>query len=804
MPMVTGLFSGLDLRAGPTPTVDVTTHVHATRVTARQTVAWVLAGLAGIAALLLVAIGDRPRRPWAALAGLLGGAVRNARLPDAVVGGVLLGWWVLSPAYLDDGWVIARELMFSPSGGFSNYYSNIGANLPLNYWHEWLEHWLVEASTSLLFLRLQALFLLAATWICCRLVLARVLASSVGESNTALWSLASVFLVGAMSWGMTLRPEPLTAALVMGVMVCVLLFRERETTAPVVVAAALLALALSSHHAGIVGFAPLLVVAPQLFRWARARIAVATTVFAATCALFAVLLFVGSDLEQRRLDAQITRFYGATEMWRDEIARYAFLSEQDYGTPLRRLSVVLMGLAIFAFMLRVRRERHGLLDFPASVLTVGIVLLIATPSKWPSHFGALLGFAAVAFAAEAARLREEGASERRWRAWPFLAVVAAAAAAAWSWWTREQWNVVDLRTLDWFPGFEASVPFARLATLLPVLVLATAVAVALARGHRETLPRVPWQVASWTAPLLAVPLLVFTVGILVADVAKADSWTLTRQNLASVAGDPACGLAEDLLVPTPHSARALAIVQPDQTGRVPSWLPAPPVNGLPRFALGPTGRGSARTPWFELPESGFVGVFVAGAPGPTDTVRVEWGRRRGGQIELLHAGDVAGLTGPLTGSSQWHFLPASELPAPGPYATVVRTALVSDTAPGAAIAITAPVVYTTEKLAQMLNRGEPRTLVLPNLVTYFPCAMLPRLEDGIFEVPQYVLVSPNPHSPIRYPVSGPFAGLIDVYELQRLSTGDSPNPPDEALVYEVIREIQGANLAPPARATHVS
>ena len=804
MPVVTGLFSGLDLRAGPTPTVDVRTQVHATRVTARQTIAWVLAALAATAALVLVAIGHRPRRPWTAISGLLSLAARSVRLPDAVVGTVLLGWWVLSPAYLDDGWVVARELMYSSSGGFSNYYSNIGANLPLNYWHEWLEHWLVEASTSLLFLRVQALLLLAATWICCRWVLARVLASSVGESKTALWSLTSVFLVGAMSWAMTLRPEPLSAALVMGVMVCVLLFRERETTAPIVVAAILVALALSSHHAGIVGFAPLLVAAPQLYRWVRARVAVATTVFAATCALLAVLLFVGSDLEQRRLDAQITRLYGATENWRDEIARYAFLSEQDYGTPLRRLSVVLIGLAIFAFVLRARREGRGLLDFPASVLTVGVALLILTPSKWPSHFGALLGFAAVAFAAEAARLREEAAVERRWQAWPFIAVVVAAGAATWAWWTREQWNVVDLRTLEWFPGFEAQFPFARLAALVPVFVLAVAVVTALARGRRETLPRVPWRVASWTAPLLAVPLLIFTVGILVADAAKAESWTLTRQNLSTLAGDPACGLAEDLHVPVPDSARSLAQVGADRGGSVPSWLPAPPVAGLSRFALGPAGRGSASAPWFELPANGRVGVFVAGAPGIGDTLRVQWGRRTGSDVEVLRDDAVVGLTGPLTGNSQWQFLPATELPSREPDATVVRTTLVSDTAPGAAIAVTAPVVYASEKLADKLNRDEPRTLVLPNLVTYFPCVRLPRLGDGVFEIPRYVLVSPNPHSPLRYPVSGPFAGLVDVYELARLSTGDSSNPPDEALVYEVDQDIGGAALAPPVKTTRAS
>ena len=94
MPIVTGLFSGLDLRAGPAPSVDVRTQVHATRVTARQTIAWVLAALGATAALVLVAIGDRPRRPWSAISLLASRALRSVRLPDAVVGAALLGWWI--------------------------------------------------------------------------------------------------------------------------------------------------------------------------------------------------------------------------------------------------------------------------------------------------------------------------------------------------------------------------------------------------------------------------------------------------------------------------------------------------------------------------------------------------------------------------------------------------------------------------------------------------------------------------------------------------------------------------------------
>ncbi|MGH3132584.1 MAG: arabinosyltransferase domain-containing protein, partial [Gaiellaceae bacterium] len=596
--------------------------------------------------------------------------------------------------------------------------------------------------------------------------------------------------------GMTMRPEPLTAVLVMGVMVCIVLHLERGTTAPIAFAAVLVVLALSSHHAGVVSFAPLLVAAPPLARWARARVAVATTIAASTSALLATLLFVGSDLEQRRLDAQITRLYGATETWRDEIARYALLSEQDYGTSLRRLSVVLIALAVASFVLRARRARRGLLDFPAAVLAAGMVLLVLTPSKWPSHFGALLGVAAVAFAAEAARLRAEAARQRSWRAWPFVALGAATAATAWSWWTREQWNVIDLRTLEWFPGFESRFPLSQLATLLPLLVLAAAIVVALARGRRDRLPALPWSVAALTGPLIAVPVIAFGVGVLVADAAKTDGWTLTRQNLESVLGDPACGLAEELVIPVRSSARALVAAQPAGERRTPSWAPPPPVASLPRHALGPTGEDSASTGWFVLPGDGRFGLYVAGTPGPADGLVLDWGRRTGGGVELLSSDAVAANTGVLTGTSPWRFFATGDLPAPAPNASFVRVTLRSDSMPGSAVAVTAPVTYANEELARRMDRASP-TLVLPNLVTYFPCADLPVLGDGVVEVPHHVLVSSNPHSAIRYPISSPFAGLVDVYELERLPISDSTNPPDELFAFEVDRRIPGGKELPP-------
>ena len=808
MPFVSGVFSELDLRSGASPSIDVTTAVHGARTTVRQTIAWTVAALAVFAALLLVAVERRPRWSWAAATGLVRQAVRHARTADAVVAIVLLGWLVISPAFYDDGWVIARQRAFSAAGGFSNYYNVFGTNLPNGYWLEWVQHWLTQSSAALLILRVPALLCLAATWILCRWVLARVLASSPGEDRTALWALTSAFVIGALAWGMTLRPEPAIALLVTGVLACMVRFVERETVAPVAVAAVLIPLAVTGHHSGIVSLAPVLVVAPKLVPWARRRLPVAATIVAATVALFAVLAFVGSDADQRRADAQAARaFASSPASWHNEAVRYAnLLLDTQFSTPLRRASVALIGLAVLALVMRRRRAGRALLDIPATTLAVGLLLLIATPSKWPWHFGALLGIAALAVAAETARLRDEAARSPGWRAWPFLAIGVAIVAAAWSWSPRNSWGLLDLRTLDWTLGLERWLPISTLAVALPLLLLVGATLVAVTRGRRRQAREIPWRVASWTAAALAAPLIAFTAAILVADTAKTSSWTLARQNIETLWANPGCGLADDVLVADQKSMRPLLLAEASAGTSTPAWVPPAPVQNLPRFALGPAGEGSATSPWFHLPSRRGIGLFFAGSLGPSDSLELAWGRFRRDRIDRLAADQVSvKFTPEQSGSASWRFLAAGELPPRAPGATVVRTTLRGGTAPGATVAVTAPVTYTNGELVKRLDRGGSVTLVNPGLLAYFPCAKQPQLSRGAVEVPRQIVRPTNdPTWSVTYRVTNPFAGLLDLYRVEQLPLTDSRNPLANVAVFEIEQLIPGAKLAPPTRVTLTS
>ena len=807
-PIVSGLFSELDLGTGAPLAIDVTTAVHAARTTVRQAIAWAVAILALVAALLLVAVEGRPRWSWVAATSLVRRAIGQARPADAVVAAVLLGWWVIAPAFYDDGWVIARQTEFSTTRGFSNYYNVLGTNLPNGYWLEWAQHWLTQSSSALLILRVPALLCLAATWILCRWVLARALAPFPGRDRTALWALTSGFLVGALAWGMTLRPEPATALLVTGVLACMVRFVERETVAPVAVAAVLVPLAVTGHHAGVVSLAPVLVVAPKLVPWARRQLPAAATIVVATAALFAVLAFVGSDAGQRRTDAQAARaFASSPASWHNEAVRYAnLLLDTQYSTPLRRASVALIGLAVLAFVMRRRRAGRALLDIPATTLAVGLFLLIATPSKWAWHFGALLGIAALAVAAETARLRDEAARSPGWRAWPFLAIGVAIVAAAWSWSPRNSWGLLDLRTLDWTLGLERWLPISTLAVALPLLLLVGATLVAVTRGRRRQAREIPWRVASWTAAALAAPLIAFTAAILVADTAKTSSWTLARQNIETLWANPGCGLADDVLVADQKSMRPLLLAEASAGTSTPAWVPPAPVQNLPRFALGPAGEGSATSPWFHLPSRRGIGLFFAGSLGPSDSLELAWGRFRRDRIDRLAADQVSvKFTPEQSGSASWRFLAAGELPPRAPGATVVRTTLRGGTAPGATVAVTAPVTYTNGELVKRLDRGGSVTLVNPGLLAYFPCAKQPQLSRGAVEVPRQIVRPTNdPTWSVTYRVTNPFAGLLDLYRVEQLPLTDSRNPLANVAVFEIEQLIPGAKLAPPTRVTLTS
>jgi hypothetical protein len=787
MPIVSGLFSGLDLRQGSAPSIAVTTTTYGSRSTIAQTVLRALAALAALAALILVA---QPRRPRPT-AGFVRRTVTRVGLVDAIVVLVLLGWWIVGPAFYDDGWVTAGQKNFAVTGGPTSYYDSFAVTSSLQYWLVWVEHWLFDSSNALLVLRIPALVCLAATWVLCRWIFGR-LTTTAGRAGR--WALASAFLTGALAWGMTLRPEPVVALLVTSVVACMVLFVERGTTAPLAGAAVLIALAVSAHPAGLVTLAPVVVALPAVVRWARPRAAVAGTIVLAGAALLGILALLGSDLEHLRASAASLRAFGVeTAGWRDELTRYSLLSRDLYGAPLRRLWVVLALLAVFAYLLRGRRERESsTLDLPAAAVGVALLLLIVTPSKLPWHFGVLIGLAAVALAAETERLVAES---RGWHVRPFVVLGATTVAAAWSWSPRLTWSDLDLRTLHWTLGVERHLTLAKAAGAAPVLLLVALVLIVLARQGARRLDGVPWRAAAWAVPVVSIPLIAFTIAVFVADAAKTSSWTLTRQNFDTLRGDLRCGLANDSLVPVLSSMSALPPLGP--IGKPPPWLPTSPVAGLPRFALTPQGRSRpARSPWFRLIPGRRIGFFLTGIPDSSETIELEWGLAGGAKATVLQAGqvvaDLASDARPELG--YWRFSAGSSLPPAPAGVNALRFSVRTAGAPAAGMGFTSPVTYADETLARTLERAEP-ALALPNLLPYFPCTRLPAVSRGVADVPKLIVAFRDTTWPLGSGTS-PFDEQPDLYPFVRLPLSDSADPPDDVAVYVVDTRIDGAALAP--------
>jgi hypothetical protein len=380
-----------------------------------------------------------------------------------------------------------------------------------------------------------------------------------------------------------------------------------------------------------------------------------------------------------------------------------------------------------------------------------------------------------------------------------VALGAACLAAAWAWSPRDGLSTLDLRTYTWAPD----APLATLGILALVAILGGALLLARRRGDR--LPDVPWRVASWAAIVLVGPMLLFTVAVLAADAAKTDGWTLTRQNLGAFGGDAGCGLADDLLVPAAGTLRPLDGTAAGRGAAVPPWVPPPPLDAVSRFVLGPAQTTQIASPWFELRDDAPLGLYVAGTPNPTDRLELEWGRRRGSEVDGIQTDQVS--MRPFSGAGAalpWRFVSANELPTPAEGADAVRVTLSGGTGPSAAVAVATPVTYANEPLARRLASPSSRPLVFPNLVTYFPCAELPHFASGAAEAPRQIVIPSDAGSPVREPATSPFAGVLDLYQLERLPLADSGNPPDDFIVFDVAGDIPGAVEAAPTVTTSIA
>jgi hypothetical protein len=199
------------------------------------------------------------------------------------------------------------------------------------------------------------------------------------------------------------------------------------------------------------------------------------------------------------------------------------------------------------------------------------------------------------------------------------------------------------------------------------------------------------------------------------------------------------------------------------------------------------------------------GFFLGGTPEPSDRLELEWGRTASGSVETLGTNEISTEFQSDTQPEliPWRFIAAGSLPSPPQGSNAVRLVLHSDVPPGSVVALTSPIAYRNRRLAEVLESDGLPTLVIPNLVTYVPCARQPRVSSGVAEVPGLILGLRDSIWPIASGTS-PFDGVPELYRLTRLPLTDSAEPPQDVVVYRVDRQIPGAVEAPADATTVIS
>ncbi|MEE9205546.1 MAG: arabinosyltransferase domain-containing protein, partial [Acidimicrobiia bacterium] len=713
------------------------------------------------------AIQNRPRHVWTR-AGL-----GRIRLLDVAVLGTLLLWILFLPPFFDDGWVVARSRAYDDYGGFSTIYSADAAVFPFGYWFQLLQHLWFGLRTAPFIMRLPVLLLGIGTWFGLRSV-ARSL--DVPRSGPSTWLMGGVFVVGFGAWG-SLRPEPLVAALVLASLALAIRFRSGERGWVLAAWIAVIALAVTTHPAGVIASAPAIASWRRLGDWARSdresgSVAVASLL--TLVALTLVLLFFDSNL-QTTLESYDASTGHSLSVF-DEPERYRLLAGNDeeaqFGTVIRRAHVGLMFVAAGAFLIRRLGGRRTMRDLAGWTLIVGLALLSLTPSKWPWHFGGLIAVAALVAALEFRR-RDPGRS-RLGMAQPAIVTAALVVVMAWAWSVpAPSWTAFDLRSHRWWKGAVNFFPV-DLSTVGVWAGLAVVVSLSVWGGRRWWRRMEGWSVPAGLGILSVALVVSVTAMTFVLDVLRTDGWTFGRQNIEAALGSTRCGMGDEVLVPVAGSLHRLNWTGGDSVGAdavakdagFDGFRGMEP-GGFPRFGInevrpvsdlgevgswvedagspGEGNRGSHRSQWHRLEASDdLVALMVMGTFGGEgeSAIAVQWGVATSTAIEDMGL-DYVTPSGYFT---DWTLLTVK----PPPGADRIRLLLIDATDVGW-VASSAPLGLSTAPLAAVAAQGDSISVV-PPLLLYTPCVETPAIERGIVASPgMMVLRSRWSHGQIVWP-----------------------------------------------------
>ncbi len=709
----------------------------------------VAAGSLGLVGREIVVRGMGKRRESGLVRRLLGSVV----VVDVGVVVGLIVWWLVIPTNIDDGWIAATQNGYEPYGDFTGVYTR-SAQLPLGYWVNWVQHFWSGLSSAAVVMRLPVLVLGVGTWAGLRSV-----GRSFGVPGTggSVWLMGAVFLVGFGAWGMTLRVEPVMAALLVASLALAIRFVRGKRGWVVVAWVVVMALAVTAHPAGVVVVAPLLVSWRSVWGWVRSNREAALVGLAAAvmlASLIGLLVFIDSNLTGRLevlgggASGTHDKFIG------DELLRYRLLGQTPYATAMRRMAVALIFIGVGAFLLR-RRRGAAVENLPGWSLIVGLGLLSLTPSKWPWHFGGLLALAALVVAIE---LHRTGGARS------LLAVAGIGAAMSWAWTLSLSWTALDLRTQQWWSGAANILPF-ELSSLAVWAGIGAATWGVVTIYRRSAALTNVWSAPEALVVVSALLVVAVTASTLVVDVVRTDGWTFGGQNVKGLVGASGCGLGDEIEVPVPGSLHGLVVgsgavsVEADRVasragfagggvferggfspsslnsvrplasmGDVGSWKVS---GGLPADA----NRGSYRSEWFEVGSDDdsvvlmVMGSYRGAASELGNAVGLQWGVSSASGVGDLGV-ERAELSGYFTDWSLVEFEARAG-------ADRVRLLLRDDSVGSgdAWVASSLPLGMSVASVGEVVAADQLDIVVTPPLALYFPCVDVPRFERAVVRPP---------------------------------------------------------------------
>lgn len=673
---------------------------------------------------------------------------RLAAWSTAYVGGLLGVLLFVEPLFEDDGWVMATIENYSSTGQFGNYYNSWNSTYASATAFMHMLQWVLGWSSSLVALRGLALVVSVVSWWLMLRIFHRLSHGDLLRFRRHVLYALPAYSLCAISWLITLRPEPYIAMASAVVLLCAIAVVQDEDMRYLALAGVACGFAIASHPGGIVAVAPMLVIAPELLTRVRTRVIrlrdlAWSLMFPAAASLW--MLFADLDVGGWRLQARLNENPGISNFtWRDDLLHY--LSLFDAGNAPRRLSWLVVVVAVIAYL--TRRDRDIPLEsaLPVRSFVVASILIAALPSKWLWHFGALTAIGVVVVAHELDRLYRSRHSRTATQDLTLIAAMVISLSIAWA--GGMVW--LSQTALTAF-GYS---PEAADLGIFPLSLTAFrnwfAAAAVFALGHwilrRRRDGRERFIVGAGIAPpfiaMSSLASFAIALGVLVGGpIARSPQWSLPAQQLEDLVGST-CGLADEL-VPVgeaePADELGSAAAEEELASFGPLWSEATDGAPVPYLFASVIGTPSARTSselhhvvgsWYDLTDladGATIALYTNSESAFSFSLQV--GSERYGEIVPI---EVLSLDTPSIGSWTEVSLAGARVSGANRIRVVIK-AVAADA--GMWAGASAPTVPLATSVTDLI--GSEPTLVSPFVRFYFPCLELPAIDKGVAELPLY-------------------------------------------------------------------